>query len=82
MKLSCTINPQTPIRSKIGGKIFSQKTCLNKFLPPLFNSVKLLFSSGSFQIICGVKYLKREGMTYQQAYFETCLFQGHLSSII
>ena len=37
---------------------------------------------GSFQIISGAKQLKKEGTTYQQPYFEKCLFQGHLSSII
>ena len=56
LKLSCTINPHTPTKSKIGGKIFSQKTCQNKLLSPLFNLVKLSLSPGSFQIICGVKY--------------------------
>ena len=30
----------------------------------------------------GVIYLKKEAMTYQQAQFERCLLQSHLSSII
>ena len=30
LKLSCTINPHTPIKSKIGGKIFSQKIIRKK----------------------------------------------------
>ena len=34
-------NPHTPIKSKIGGKTFSQKPCQNKLLSPAFNSVKL-----------------------------------------
>ena len=67
LKLSSTINPHTCIKSKIGGKIHSQKTCQNKLLSPLFNSAKLSFSPGSFQLICGVKYLKKEDMTYQKA---------------
>ena len=36
---------------------------------------------GCFQMICSVKYLKKEGMAYQQAYIEMRLFQGHLSRI-
>ena len=36
---------------------------------------------GCFQMICSVKYLKKEGMAYQQTYIEMRLFQGHLSRI-
>ena len=39
-------------------------------------------SRSCLQIICGAKYLKKEGMTYQQAQVEKCLFQSHPSSII
>ena len=35
------VNPHTNIRKKVGGKIFSQKTCHDKLLLPLFISVKL-----------------------------------------
>ena len=37
----CTINSHTPIKGKIGGKMFSQNTYQNKLLSSLFNSVKL-----------------------------------------
>ena len=40
LKLLCSIYLSTPIKSKIGGKIFSQKICQSKLLSPLFNSVK------------------------------------------
>ena len=40
LNLSCTIDPRTPIKIKIGGKILSPKTCQNNLLSPHFGSLK------------------------------------------
>ena len=62
-----------PIKSKIGGKILSQKHVKTSFYDYFLihdNSRCGLRTFGlpvCSQTICDVEYLKREGMNYQQA---------------
>ena len=68
-------HPYTPIKCKIGGKKPFTKTCQNKILSQLFNSVKfslrpkkfVRIALVAFKLSVAFKYLKKEGMTYQQA---------------
>ena len=74
LNLSCPVNPCTPIKTKIGGKTFSQKHAKTSFLLSLFNSVKFLLRPKNqwvalvdFKLSMALKYLKKEGMAYHQA---------------
>ena len=80
LNLSCTFHSRTPIKKQKNKKnkkkwwqnTFSE-TCQNKVLSPIFNIVKFSLrpknECGALVAfkLCGIKYLKMEGMTYQQA---------------